>query len=364
MGLPLLLSTVLGNGLILVGYYVMLNGVLDFMNIQKRSSRTFFLIFIVIFGLAIAYYTYFQNNFMIRVLIASLPLFVFDALGVWAFWPRGKHRRYVASIILIVGFGGHGLLFLARTIWAMASVIGSPLIGTQAVMDAATLSAIATPVLLAMGFLAISNESLLKQVQAQAARDPLTGVYNRRAFMTIAEHIWKRCRREACRVSVLTIDLDHFKTVNDTHGHAVGDEALRHVVTLVADVLRSNDPLARFGGEEFVVLLADTDRDRALAVAERIRQAVESSPMPLRDGTTLHLTASIGLVSTVPEDPHHTIDQAIDQADQALYRAKACGRNRVCGAEGPEPVGEPPTGRDQHIPVTLPTPPPSGPPRS
>ncbi len=310
------------------------------------------------------YYTHFEVNFMMRVFFASLCIFVFDVLGVWAFWPRGENRRYVASIILIVGFGGHGLLFLVRTIWAIAHVMGTPLVGTQAVMDAATLSSIAIPILLAMGFLAISNESLLKQVQAQAARDPLTGVYNRRAFMAIAEHVWKRCRREAGRVSVLALDLDHFKAVNDAHGHAVGDDALRHVVTLVTGVLRSNDPLARYGGEEFVVLLSDADWDRALAVAERIRQVVESSPMSLPDGTALHLTASIGLASTVPEDPHHTINHLIDRADQALYRAKASGRNRVCGVEGAKPLGKPPTGPSERIPFTPPIPPPSCPPRS
>ena len=130
-------------------------------------------------------------------------------------------------------------------------------------------------------------------------------------------------------MSVLFIDIDWFKKINDTHGHACGDECLRAVAVALRGGLRPGDTLGRYGGEEFLVLLPEQDGAAARVVAERLREAVERMPMPWQ-GETLRLTASIGLASRRPSDAD--AQKLLARADKALYRAKHEGRNRVAAA--------------------------------
>ncbi|RUQ68138.1 diguanylate cyclase [Azospirillum doebereinerae] len=157
-----------------------------------------------------------------------------------------------------------------------------------------------------------------------AETDPLTGAANRRSFLERAEAAAADTERRQRSLSVLLLDIDHFKSVNDTRGHAGGDEALKRLVECCGMVLRPNDLLGRFGGEEFVVLLPETNAYVAVGIADRLRQAIEAmtvehAPEPFR------ITASIG-VSGVGADG---IDAALRRADDALYAAKKAGRNRV-----------------------------------
>ena len=131
-------------------------------------------------------------------------------------------------------------------------------------------------------------------------------------------------------MSLIVLDLDFFKQVNDRHGHLIGDLALRHVVDLIRAAKREPDILARFGGEEFVVLLPATRQADAETVAERIRAEVEASPL-VADGSVVPLTVSLGVGSLAPGEPVPDIDFLIARADEALYRAKQSGRNQVAG---------------------------------
>ena len=337
MGVPLLMSVVLGNALIFTGYYVSWTGNLAFLSLEYPKRQAFFYIVLTIFSTIMTYYTAIDNNIIVRFLFTSLFIVFFDILNILTFWPRDKDTRYLAAGILLAGYGLHALVFSVRGLWSFWVLMGNDPTGLGLVANLTYLMALGGVVIISMGFLAITTECLMKRVQALADQDPLTGIHNRRAFFTIAAHIWKRRDRDEETVAVLVLDLDHFKTVNDTHGHAIGDAALRHVVRLATAVLRGDDLMARFGGEEFVILLSDTTVGDARAVAERIRQVVASSPLPLPDGTLLRVTGSLGLATTVPGDWQQTIDQLIDRADQALYRAKAQGRNRVCVADGLAP---------------------------
>jgi two-component system cell cycle response regulator len=137
-----------------------------------------------------------------------------------------------------------------------------------------------------------------------------------------------RTRENGKPVSVLLFDIDHFKSVNDTYGHAAGDEVLRAIGQRASANLRGTDMVARFGGEEFVVVMSDTPRDLAAMVADRIRERVAAEPIPLQDDPAgLTVTVSIGVASTGPDDT--TPDDILRRADAAMYRAKAAGRNRV-----------------------------------
>lgn len=164
------------------------------------------------------------------------------------------------------------------------------------------------------------------ELQRLASTDPLTGVRNRRAFMERLEAELARVRRYGKPAALLMLDLDHFKRVNDSYGHAAGDTVLRQFAALVRAALRQTDSFGRLGGEEFAVLLPETELSGAAELAERMRAQLERTPIEA-GGQALHITASIGLTLLESTDPH--ADTALARADDALYRAKSMGRNRV-----------------------------------
>jgi len=169
----------------------------------------------------------------------------------------------------------------------------------------------------------------LDRVQKMATHDSLTDLYNRRALYEIAENELSRARRENKPVSLVMMDIDHFKNVNDEHGHNIGDQALRRVAYIILEKIRSYDTAGRWGGEEFLFVLPSTDQDEAKQIAERVRQGIESANIPLQGGKHLDLQASFGVSTSMPEDLI-TFDLLVHQADEALYDAKGEGRNRVC----------------------------------
>lgn len=175
---------------------------------------------------------------------------------------------------------------------------------------------------------AVHREKLLAEL---AMKDVLTEAYNRRYFDRRLVEELDRCRRYGRSLGLVMLDLDHFKEVNDLHGHLFGDETLRRSVKAWAAVLRSSDILARYGGEEFCVLLPDADRERAKAVAERIRQSVAGTPTEY-EGLSLLVTVSVGVAQY---DPARDVSakSLIDRADRALYFSKQNGRDRVTAAE-------------------------------
>lgn len=166
-------------------------------------------------------------------------------------------------------------------------------------------------------------------MQTLAYQDPLTNANNRRSFMDKVHLELDRVHRTGSEASLLMLDVDFFKRINDTHGHDVGDEALKHLVSLLQQQLRSIDTLGRLGGEEFAILLPETALDAALHLAERLRHAVESTPLP-RDPQPLQFTVSLGV--TVMNAASRDVNTVIKQADEAMYEAKHTGRNRVCQA--------------------------------
>lgn len=162
--------------------------------------------------------------------------------------------------------------------------------------------------------------------------DVLTGWHNRRYLQVRLLEELARARRDRSELVCLMLDLDHFKAVNDTYGHAAGDEVLRELAQRVESQVRASDVAARYGGEEFVVLLPHTDVASGKALAERIRRAVAAEPVSFEGKGEVTITASIGIASVLPsdEDDLKTVgDSLLARADVALYRAKAAGRNRV-----------------------------------
>jgi diguanylate cyclase (GGDEF)-like protein len=171
------------------------------------------------------------------------------------------------------------------------------------------------------------NSRLFERVRNLSIRDSLTELFNHRHSLEVLEREFQRVGRYEGGLSLLMIDLDHFKKVNDAHGHPVGDAVLREVADLCRETLRAVDSLGRYGGEEFIAILPHTRREEALATAERLRRAVADHLFRVA-GQELRLTVSIG-VATFPADRVDSPASLVREADQALYRAKQGGRNRV-----------------------------------
>ncbi len=167
------------------------------------------------------------------------------------------------------------------------------------------------------------------RLEALAHTDPLTQLVNRRALTIRMVTEMERVRRYNAPLSMLLIDLDHFKLVNDTYGHMAGDDVLASVATLLQRAVRSVDMVARYGGEEFVIVLPETGRQGAVAFAERIREKVSSHGFRIGETNAIHVTTSIG-VATYPSPRLDSVEDLFRAADIALYRAKGNGRNLVC----------------------------------
>lgn len=176
-------------------------------------------------------------------------------------------------------------------------------------------------------------QDALSIIQEISIRDVLTGLYNRRHLLDRLNDEKKRADRTGRLFSIIIVDIDHFKRINDTFGHLQGDEVLKVVANVLQDSLRGTDFCARFGGEEFVMLLEHTSEDGALVCAERARRLVESAKFPGFEGD-FQVTASLGVSWYRPMEE---IAQTLSRADEALYRAKHAGRNRVEGRSAATP---------------------------
>jgi diguanylate cyclase (GGDEF)-like protein len=173
-----------------------------------------------------------------------------------------------------------------------------------------------------------------QQMEILAMRDGLTGLLNRRAIEEYAEAEFNLTLRKERAMSVILLDIDHFKSVNDQFGHKFGDHTLQQVAKILKEELRTYDRVGRWGGEEFILILPDTHLMDAATVAERVRVRMAEMKMSLENGETFSVHISLGVASTAGQ--FSSLTKLIDAADQALYQAKQAGRNRVCIFEPPK----------------------------
>jgi diguanylate cyclase (GGDEF)-like protein len=174
---------------------------------------------------------------------------------------------------------------------------------------------------------ALANARAVRQLEEMATTDGLTGCLNKRSFLEQMEQKLMAAQRFGRKLSVIVTDLDHFKAVNDTYGHATGDRVLQELGRVLKQVKRETDLVARFGGEEFCILCEETDARGARLLAERVREELQSTEVVTELGS-LRVTASLG-VATFP-DHARTAAELFAQGDKALYEAKSRGRNQVC----------------------------------
>ena len=277
--------------------------------------------------LLIVFLTFGTHNYQGRIFIMALAHIGFFAYGAWLAWrapPAGFGSRFLtAAFLLGVAVAGWRLATLSMATAESDAVFDRNLI-QQVYLGVFSLGVLG----LSIGFILLANERLRVELEFMATRDPMTGMLNRRAFFARAAVEWARAERARRPLAVVTADIDFFKKVNDTHGHHVGDLVIKDFALRASRLLRVPDILARFGGEEFVILLPDTDLANARHVAERIRREVATQ----RDKALPAYTASLGVAVAqgAPGDAAD-IEALIAMADGALYRAKQGGRNRVEG---------------------------------
>lgn len=276
---------------------------------------------LAIFGITLATAAGRQQH---AVLVAFLFVLAFSLAKVWIGVSTVQHGRDA------------GWYFLSAAVAAMAGVATTALAVWHGLpysapaFHAAGWGIVIEGILfaLALAYRMRQYQQARQQAEALARIDPLTGLLNRRAFIEQAMPLWNNARRNDRPLAVLMTDIDHFKEVNDTYGHAVGDEVLTAISRLLADACRGSDVAARWGGEEFVMLLPETELSQARQLAERLRLSIEV--LSFRDGRkTFRVSASFGIAEL---GMHSQIDELIAEADDWLYRAKQGGRNRVAGA--------------------------------
>ena len=317
---------------------------------------------------------YIINNYPLPVILIDLAACLLSALAIWL--TRKKERQFAGAILVIVGLylstvvsslytGGitaSSLVWLPFLPVAGAMVAGRRTGFSLSLLCLLTVAALFVfnhilgidltiqptteidrvfdlcLVLLAITALSWYNESAKKQAMKQleearaqmhdlATVDPLTGAVNRRQFFTQSRKFFESESERQGKISILMLDVDRFKSFNDTYGHAVGDQVLVNLVRVLLDALRKQDVLARFGGEEFVVYLPDTALEAAVHIAERLRALIETTSIQT-DAGPLSITISLG-VSWAAENMTLSIEDVVRQADSAMYRAKNGGRNRV-----------------------------------
>jgi diguanylate cyclase (GGDEF)-like protein len=268
----------------------------------------------------------FATAWDLRALLSAAIVAGYAWLAAFEFW-RGRDVPLISRWPAILLFFLHGALFLLRSPLGEAwSDTPAEAVLSSAWITVLSLEALLMTIATAFILLAMAKERTELPHKTAALIDPLTGLLNRRAFMEQGEALRQRQVASDRPIAVLLIDLDHFKSINDRFGHHVGDQVLRIFARTARANLRMSDLVGRHGGEEFIVLLADAERNNAFVVADRIRTAFLADAAEV-DGLPVQATLSAGV--TVILDPAQDLAMLVEQADRALYRAKARGRNRV-----------------------------------
>ena len=236
---------------------------------------------------------------------------------------RGRARA-----VLVATFAVGAVAFYSRGVSAI--LMADPLqsfVQPNAFQSALFIAACAAALASSLGFMLLHKERAEGEAVRMATMDPLTGAYNRRTFHEIAEREMSRARRAGQPLSIIIVDIDHFRAINDRHGHRTGDTVLQRMADVIRGALRKEDMLVRYGGEEFLVLLPEVPGPGAVIVAGRIRKAVEAEAFDV-GGKTMPVTVSVGVSARLDEGPE-SIEGLLARADEALGLAKQRGRNRV-----------------------------------
>jgi diguanylate cyclase (GGDEF)-like protein len=317
--LPLLLTGILGYGVIAFGLGLVLRG----LRVYCAETLSWTSIALIT-GVALAIATYY--SLVVPSLSARLCYsgFYFALLNWLCALAVARHGNWRVSAISVAGFSLLGLALMLRGIHVLSHGEGEQ---TSSLVIA--LSALIVPlaqICIAFGLILMVMWRYAERLRRLSTLDALTGALNRAGLEIQGKRVGLRALRGGRSLAVIMIDVDYFKAINDTYGHPVGDEVLRHLAKLLKLELRPADLLARFGGEEFVLVLDGVGLTAALGVAERLRARIEHERVEL-DQLSVRYTASMGVVCSDEHD--YDLIRLISAGDAAMYQAKHAGRNRV-----------------------------------
>lgn len=259
---------------------------------------------------------------LIAFTFATFFSFMMLVLGLMSFFARHQFSRYflIASIASMIG--------AAVTILSVWGVIPFSDLKYRAIEIGMLIDATLLALALAAQIRLIQRERIF--AEQRATRDSLTDLYNRRSFLEMAQPIWSTAQRNARDVSLIMLDIDYFKSINDRFGHAMGDAALVAITKVLAKVVREGDIVARWGGEEFLILLPETNLESAVALAVRLQNAISEIRLP-SGSKEITFTASFGVAH---KNKHENLENVISEADNFLYQSKNTGRNKITSALG------------------------------
>ncbi|WZB75264.1 GGDEF domain-containing protein [Achromobacter insuavis] len=299
-------------------------GVRQFFGLRPLAARGLAAALCIV---AMAAMLYRQDNLVGRLVVFStFTCVLMIATGGVVYRQRQRIQTPGVVLYVLLAIAGLALLHALRV-----AVYGSGWVPVSSLLDPApwglffiVCGSVTVPALF-LALLLLIQTALSERMQAALTFDSLTGAYSRRSILDELEHELLRCERGDGRLAVLVLDIDHFKSINDRHGHATGDAALRHFAQAVPKAVRASDRFGRLGGEEFVLLMYGCDAACALVQAQRVCDALRDSPLYLQ-GQALRMTVSGGVATFQPGD---TADGILARADLALYKAKELGRDRV-----------------------------------
>tara|TARA_R110002020_G_scaffold114595_8_gene263736 strand:+ start:1208 stop:2395 length:1188 start_codon:yes stop_codon:yes gene_type:complete len=317
-------SISLGNGLLLLGFAEMARAVRGFQGLPERRYHLWGVVLVAVAGLA--WFSEFRPHYSARVMINSVAATML--LGAITLALSAAYRRDGFTAARLTGsFAAFGVLVAC---WRFAEHSLAP--RAQGSLFEAGPSDIVVftyacvgMMFLSLGFILMHTERAYEDLRRLAMVDPLTGVLARSGLVEQGHRLVSESRRHGRPLAVLLLDMDQFKTVNDTLGHAAGDGVLRHLAARARLVLRGEDVLGRLGGDEFVALLPSTDAAGAAVVAERLRDAINHAHMLYR-GEEIPVPVSIGVAQVRADE---ALEAALQRADLAMYEAKRAGGDRV-----------------------------------
>ncbi len=265
-----------------------------------------------------------QYGFLAAAIIYVVGIFFLDI---------STPSTYNESILLVLAFS---LVYPVRRVWAILVIFVLTIVAAiltaffepGADTDLGTWANIWILVIAECGvaFMTWRMTGVEQALYQLSNTDPLTGAFNRRHFMSLMDRERKIAERYATPLSVMLLDIDHFKKINDTYGHPMGDEAIKAIAEICRRQVRATDTFCRYGGEEFIVAMPQTDETGATVAAENLRKSISKIELMSDDSRPVRFTVSIGVAQFIGKS---TVDQLIECADQALYAAKVGGRNQV-----------------------------------
>ncbi len=319
------ISGICANALLVLAQIFLYIGVMRFLD--KQENRWIAISIFAVFSLSFFYYSYVNNDITARTVIVSaataiVSLLTADRLFVNKSRPIAASANFTAAVFL-----AYGCYFAVRAVLMLISSPVNSFFAPALTPTAVWLVSLIEGILLTFGFIIMINQRLVGRLNQLAVTDGLTGIYNRRVFMEMADREMARFLRYRTAFSFITIDLDRFKLINDNYGQMLGDRVLKELARIVSTRVRKVDIVGRLGGEEFGIVLPETGASGGRQAAMRLHAALKEMDICSDSGEQVKLRISMGVSAVTDGDS--SLDMLIARADGALYMAKQHGRDRV-----------------------------------